>query len=50
VLQLDRYRAELDRRLRPTVLERAWNSLETSQFGTNEFVEWCRLVGREPYF
>src|SRR6188474_2639435 len=24
---------------RPTVLERAWNSLETNQFGTNEFVE-----------
>jgi alpha-L-arabinofuranosidase len=33
---------------RPTVLERAWNSLETNQFGTNEFVEWCRLVGTEP--
>ena len=30
---------------RPTVLDRAWNSLETNQFGTNEFVEWCRLVG-----
>jgi alpha-N-arabinofuranosidase len=35
---------------RPTVLERAWNSLETNQFGTNEFVEWCRLVGTEPLF
>jgi alpha-L-arabinofuranosidase len=33
---------------RPTVLERAWNSLETNQFGTNEFVEWCRLTGTEP--
>ena len=33
---------------RPTVLERAWNSLETNQFGTNEFIEWCRLVGSEP--
>jgi alpha-N-arabinofuranosidase len=33
---------------RPTVLERAWNSLETNQFGTNEFVDWCRLVGTEP--
>src|SRR5262245_59761027 len=33
---------------RPTVLERAWNSLETNQFGTNEFIEWCRLVGTEP--
>ena len=26
---------------RPTVLERAWNSIETNQFGTNEFIEWC---------
>jgi alpha-N-arabinofuranosidase len=33
---------------RPTVLERAWNSMETNQFGTNEFVTWCRLVGTEP--
>ncbi len=33
---------------RPTVLERAWNSLETNQFGTNEFMEWCKLVGTEP--
>ena len=33
---------------RPTVLERAWNSLETNQFGTDEFIQWCRLVGTEP--
>jgi alpha-N-arabinofuranosidase len=33
---------------RPTVLERAWNSLETNQFGTNEFIEWCRMVQTEP--
>jgi alpha-N-arabinofuranosidase len=33
---------------RPTVLERAWNSLETNQFGTNEFMEWCKLVNTEP--
>ena len=33
---------------RPVVLDRAWNSLETNQFGTNEFVEWCGLVGAEP--
>jgi alpha-N-arabinofuranosidase len=26
------------REKRPTVLERAWNSLETNQFGTNEFI------------
>jgi alpha-N-arabinofuranosidase len=33
---------------RPTVLERAWNSLETNQFGTDEFIQWCKLVGTEP--
>lgn len=33
---------------RPTVLDRAWNSLESNQFGTNEFIEWCALVGAEP--
>jgi len=33
---------------RPTVLERAWNSIETNQFGTNEFIDWCRRVGTEP--
>jgi alpha-N-arabinofuranosidase len=33
---------------RPTVLERAWNSLETNQFGTNDFIDWCKLVNTEP--
>ena len=33
---------------RPTVLDRAWNTLESNQFGTNEFIEWCRQVGTEP--
>lgn len=33
---------------RPTVLERAWNSLETNQFGTNDFIDWCHAVGTEP--
>jgi alpha-N-arabinofuranosidase len=33
---------------RPTVLERAWNSIETNQFGTNDFIDWCRLAGTEP--
>ena len=33
---------------RPAVLDRAWNSLETNQFGTNEFMEWCKLVNTEP--
>jgi len=35
---------------RPAVLDRAWNSLETNQFGTNEFVTWARAVGTEPLF
>ena len=33
---------------RPTVLERAWNSIEPNQFGTNEFMDWCKLVNTEP--
>ena len=33
---------------RPTVLDRAWNTLETNQFGTNEFLTWARLAGTEP--
>ncbi len=33
---------------RPTLLDRAWNTLETNQFGTNEFIQWARLVGTEP--
>jgi alpha-N-arabinofuranosidase len=33
---------------RPTVLDRAWNTLETNQFGTNEFIQWAKLVGTEP--
>ncbi|MBZ5514529.1 MAG: twin-arginine translocation signal domain-containing protein [Acidobacteriia bacterium] len=35
---------------RPRVLDRAWNTLETNQFGTNQFVTWCRAVGTEPLF
>jgi alpha-N-arabinofuranosidase len=33
---------------RPTMLDRAWNSLDSNQFGTNEFMRWCELVGTEP--
>lgn len=33
---------------RPRVLEKAWDSIETNQFGTNEFMAWCRLVGATP--
>ncbi len=35
---------------RPTVLDRAWNTIETNQFGTNEFITWAREVGTEPLF
>jgi hypothetical protein len=33
---------------RPRILERAWNSIETNQFGTNEFMAWCRAADTEP--
>jgi alpha-N-arabinofuranosidase len=35
---------------RPTVLDRAWNTMEPNQFGTDEFIEWTRKVGTEPLF
>ena len=35
---------------RPQVLDRAWNTLETNEFGTNEFTAWCKQVGTEPLF
>jgi len=31
-------------------MELAWQRLETNAFGTNEFVEFARAVGTEPYF
>jgi alpha-N-arabinofuranosidase len=33
---------------RPVVLDKAWNTIEPNQFGTDEFMQWCRLVGAEP--
>ncbi len=33
---------------RPAVLDRAWNTLESNQFGTNDFIDWCAAVGTEP--
>lgn len=33
---------------RPKVLDKAWNSLNTNEFGTNEFMAWCRAVGTQP--
>jgi alpha-L-arabinofuranosidase len=33
---------------RPVVLDKAWNSIETNQFGTDEFAAWCKAVGAKP--
>src|SRR5215467_7639018 len=33
---------------RPRVLDKAWNAINTNQFGTNEFMAWCKMVGTEP--
>jgi alpha-N-arabinofuranosidase len=33
---------------RPRVLDKAWNSLNTNQFGTDEFMMWCKAVGTLP--
>jgi alpha-N-arabinofuranosidase len=36
------------RQSRPRVLDKAWNSLESNQFGTNEFMAWCKAAGTLP--
>ena len=33
---------------RPRVLDKAWDTIESNQFGTNEFLGWCRAAGTEP--
>ena len=33
---------------RPRVLDKAWNTIESNQFGTNEFLAWCKGVGTQP--
>jgi alpha-N-arabinofuranosidase len=33
---------------RPRVLDKAWNSMNTNQFGTDEYMAWCKAVGTEP--
>lgn len=35
---------------RPVRLDLAWHSTETNQFGTNEFMTWCKDAGVEPMF
>jgi alpha-L-arabinofuranosidase len=36
------------RRERPRRLDLAWQSVETNQFGTNEFADWCRQADSAP--
>jgi alpha-L-arabinofuranosidase len=33
---------------RPVVLDKAWNSLNSNQFGTDEFMQWCKLANTKP--
>jgi alpha-L-arabinofuranosidase len=33
---------------RPHVLDKAWDSLNSNQFGTNEYMQWCKVVGTSP--
>ena len=33
---------------RPRRPDFAWRSIETNQFGTDEFMAWCQEVGTEP--
>lgn len=33
---------------RPRELDKAWNSIESNQFGTNEFMSWCKAAGTLP--
>ena len=37
------------REKRPKRPELAWLGTESNHFGTDEFMEWCRVVGAEPY-
>lgn len=34
---------------RPRQMELAWHSVESNHFGTDEFMEYCRVMGIEPY-
>jgi len=34
---------------RPRTVNIHWNSIETNEFGTHEFLEFCKLIGAEPY-
>jgi len=34
---------------RPKRFDMAWKAEEPNEFGTDEFLEWCKLVGTEPF-
>jgi len=34
---------------RPVTYDLAWRVEESNRFGTDEFIEYCRLIGAEPY-
>ena len=33
---------------RPRVLDKAWNSLNSNEFGTDEYLAWCRAANTQP--
>ena len=35
--------------VREPVFDKAWRVEDSNGFGTDEFIQWCRLVGCEPY-
>lgn len=37
------------RESRPKRPELAWRGRESNEFGTDEFMKWCEIVGAEPY-
>jgi alpha-N-arabinofuranosidase len=36
------------RQNRPRILDKAWDTIESNQFGTNEFLAWCKAAGALP--
>lgn len=36
------------REKRPLVLDKAWNSMNSNAFGTDEYLTWCRAAGAAP--
>lgn len=34
---------------RPARVDMAWNATDSNQFGTDEFIDWCRKANTEPY-